>query len=313
MSAPAKRTGGPAAGLVWTLCLGVSLAAAAAQAPLADRAAAAWQDRDWSQAARLYGEMESDPEVRGMALFRRGVALLYLGDVPAARLLLNAAEAAGWTPAAVAYRRACADALEGKTASAVAELERAVAGGFSQTALLDSEPLLASLRSDPGFARAKQSIERAAHPCRQDSRYRAFDFWLGTWEVRPAGAPDSTPPSENVVTAEHDGCVLVEHWSGLGGTTGSSFNIFDQSRNRWFQTWVDSGGGLHEYNGNPDAAGNMVFLGETPGSPGQPARVPTRLSFFRLSDDRVRQLSERALDGQTWITQYDLIYVRRRP
>lgn len=312
MSGRTRRPRKSALGAAWTTILGLALAASA-QTPLADRAADAWQDRNWKQVAALYGELETNAEQRAMALFRHGVALLYLGEVPAARQRLDAAEAAGWTPAAVAYRRACADALEGKSESAVAELERAVAGGFSQTALLDSEPLLASLRGDPGFARAKQTIERAAHPCRFDSRYRAFDFWLGTWDVRPAGAPDSTPASENIVTAEHDGCVLVEHWTGQGGTTGSSFNIYDQSRNRWFQTWVDSGGGLHEYSGSPDAAGNLLFLGEIPGGPGQPARVPTRLSFFRLGDDRVRQLSEQTLDGKIWTTQYDLVYVRRRP
>jgi len=105
----------------------------------------------------------------------------------------------------------------------------------------------------------------------------------------------------------------MEHWTSIGGGTGSSFNIFDASRGGWFQTWVDSGGGLHEYRGNPDARGDMIFdQGETPGGPGQPARVPTRLSFFRLGPDKVRQFSETSLDGgATWTPNYDLIYTRR--
>jgi hypothetical protein len=82
----------------------------------------------------------------------------------------------------------------------------------------------------------------------------------------------------------------------------------------WFQTWVDSTGGLHEYHGNLDAKGNMAFIGETPGQPGQPARMPTKLTFFRLGPDQVRQLSEISTDGgKTWTINYDLLYTRRKP
>ena len=96
-----------------------------------------------------------------------------------------------------------------------------------------------------------------AHPCRTDARYRAFDFWVGAWDVRPANAAPDAPPAENIVTLEHDGCVVQEHWRGRRDNTGSSFNIYDASRKMWFQTWVDSTGELHEYRGNPDEHGNM--------------------------------------------------------
>jgi hypothetical protein len=97
-------------------------ALAAAEQPLADRAAAAWQDKDWAKAEALYAQLAEDPAQRGLATFRRGVALLYLGKVDAGRQSLDAAEKAGWASAAVAYRRACADAVEGKTADALALL-----------------------------------------------------------------------------------------------------------------------------------------------------------------------------------------------
>lgn len=299
------------------LCLGAlafAPPAAPQEPPLADRAEAAYQAGDWATAETLYARLVEEPGSGAFAAFRLGSALLYLGRVPEARTRLDAAEAAGWTPAAIAYRRACADALEGKTADAVAQLEKAVAGGFQAVAALDGEPLLAAVRDDPGYAAVKESIERKGHPCRFDPRYRAFDFWLGEWDVRPAGAPDTAPPSENLITLEYDGCVVMEHWTSIGGGTGSSFNLFDVSRWMWFQTWVDSSGGLHEYRGNPDAQGNMILQGETPGAPGQPARVPTRLSFFKLAPDTVRQFSEISTDGgKTWTTSYDLTYVRRKP
>jgi hypothetical protein len=290
----------------------LSATAAAAQESLGDRAEKAYQDQDWSTAEKLFAELEKDESSRAYAAFRRGAALLYLGRTGEARASLDLAEKAGWNPVAIAYRRACAAAVDGNADGAFAELDHAVAGGFSATSLLDSEPLLASLREDPRFAAVEEAMEAKAHPCRHDPRYRAFDFWLGDWDVRRAGAPESSPPSENLVTLEYDGCVVMEHWTAVSGGTGSSFNIFDASRGMWFQTWVDSSGGLHEYHGNPDADGNMILEGEMPGSTGQPARLPTKLSFFRLGPDKVRQFSQSSVDGgKTWTTNYDLIYTRR--
>jgi hypothetical protein len=159
-------------------------------------------------------------------------------------------------------------------------------------------------------AQAQQAPPR---PCLDDPRYRAFDFWVGDWDVRRNGAPADSPASENIVTLEYSRCVVQEHWRGIGGVTGSSFNIYDASREMWFQTWVDSTGGLHEYRGNPDAKGDMVFTGEVPGDPGQPRRVPTRLTFFRLGPDAVRQFSESSVDGgKSWQVNYDLVYTRRK-
>ena len=300
--------------LVATLYLLSPSLADASAGGLAERAEAAMNSSDFATAERLFAELAGDPEQRGHATFRRAVALLHLGRLDEARKSLDQASEAGYTPAAIAFRRACGHALEGKVAAAIAELETAVANGLSSLSFVENEPMLAAVRSDPGYEAVKLALDKKARPCRHDPRHRAFDFWLGTWDVRPAGAPDTAPPSENVITLEHEGCVVVEHWKSIGGGTGSSFNVFDPTRGKWFQTWVDSTGGLHEYAGNPDAKGNMIFSeGDTPGGPGQPTRVPTRLSFFRLAPDKVRQLSEISLDGgNTWTVNYDLIYTRRR-
>ncbi len=298
--------------LVFAACLLLTGALRADSPNLSDRAAAAFIAKDWATAEALYAQLLDDPAQRGLAHFRRGVAQLYLGRVKDARASLDQAEQQGYMAPAVAYRRACADAVEGKPDAAIAQLERAVQGGFSQLALLDSEPLLAPLRAEPAFAKVKETLQRLVAPCQHDARYRAFDFWIGEWNVRPAGAPESTPPSENIVTLEQGDCVLIEHWQSVGGGTGTSFNIFDSTRGAWFQIYVDSSGGLHEYRGNPDAQGNMLFAGESNGAPGQPSRIPTKMTFFRLAPDKLRQLGETSLDGgKTWSTAYDLIYTRR--
>jgi len=119
----------------------------------------------------------------------------------------------------------------------------------------------------------------------------------------------------NVVTLEHGDCIVHEHWTGK--MTGESFNLYDASRGAWFQTWVDSTGGMHEYKGGLDANGNMAFTAELAAEPGQAksanGRVPTRLTFLKLAGGQVRQLSEQSTDGgKTWTVAYDLIYTRRR-
>jgi len=295
--------------LVFAACLLLTAALRADSPSLIDRATAAFTAKDWATAESLYAQLLDDPAQKGLAPYRRGVAQLYLGRVKEARASLDQAEQQGYMAPAIAYRRACADAFEGKSA---AQLEQAVQGGFSQLAQLDSEPLLASVRADPAFGELKQKLQRQVAPCQYDQRYRAFDFWIGEWDLRPNGAPDSTPPSENIITLEYGDCVLIEHWKSIGGGSGTSVNIFDASREAWFQTFVDSSGGLHEYRGNPDAEGNMYFQGETPGGPGQPARVPTKMTFLRMGPDQLRQFGEISIDGgKTWSKVYDLVYKRR--
>jgi len=176
---------------------------------------------------------------------------------------------------------------------------------------------MASLRGDPEYDRIVKRIDQALNPCKADPKFRQFDYWVGEWDVVPNGAPPGSPLSENIVTLEHGDCIVHEHWKGAGGGTGESFNLYDASRNAWFQTWADSSGGLHEYKGGLDANGNMAFTAELAPNPGQPVnergRVPTKLTFLKLGPDQVRQLSEQSADGgKSWQIAYDLIYTRRK-
>lgn len=151
--------------------------------------------------------------------------------------------------------------------------------------------------------------------------YRQFDFWIGEWDVvpnpdtRPANAPPQPPgrkPATNVIERAHSGCVVIENWNdGIGGT-GQSFNIYDRSRQRWHQAWVDNGGGLHQYWGSFND-GRMVLEGEVPLPPASrfQGRRTVRVSFIPMGPDRMRQFSESLNVDGTWSANYDLIYTRR--
>ena len=153
------------------------------------------------------------------------------------------------------------------------------------------------------------------------AEHRQFDFWIGEWDVvpNPATQPQNTAPppagrkpAVNVIERAHGGCVLIENWDSGTGGSGQSFNLFDRSRQRWHQTWVDNGGGLHQYWGAL-ADGSMVFEGEVPLPPASrfQGRRTVRLSFIPMGPDKVRQFSESLNVDGTWSVNYDLIYTRR--
>lgn len=88
--------------------------------------------------------------------------------------------------------------------------------------------------------------------------YRAFDFWIGEWDVfDPAGEK----AGENSITIEENGCLLVERWRGADGSTGQSYNFYDPGREQWRQLWVAAGSTI-DYAGGIDEAGAMVLEGE---------------------------------------------------
>lgn len=143
-------------------------------------------------------------------------------------------------------------------------------------------------------------------PC-ATPEHRQFDFWLGDWEVR---APDGRLVGHNRITQMLGGCVLQESWRGVRGRRGASLNIYDASRGRWHQTWVDDGGLLLQLDG-AFADGRMVLTGESVDSAGKPARQ--RITWEPLSGGRIRQLWESSSGGVAWKVEFEGIYSRRRP
>jgi hypothetical protein len=248
-----------------------------------------------------------------MAHLNAAQALMRDGKYEAALLRLREAQQTGTRPVMVALHLAKVHAhLEDRDA-AFRELMRTVALGLGALPpLFAADADLATLKSDVRYGEFERALDRNARPCEHDPVYRQFDYWLGTWDVRPNGAaPDTAPPASNVITKVHNGCVILESWTAPG-QTGQSFNIYDRVERKWHQTWVDSTGGLHEYWGEL-RDGNMVYEGDIPAPPGSGGgRVRTRLTFFRQADGSIRQYAERTADGgKTWAVVYDLLYTKR--
>jgi hypothetical protein len=161
---------------------------------------------------------------------------------------------------------------------------------------------LTTLRAAPATA---QSGAPAPGCPRTESHQ--FDFWEGDWNVT-----DSTGKlvGTNLVTSEEAGCLIHEHWSGGGGSTGQSFNFYDAASASWHQVWVDNFGNVLQLSGSY-ADRVMTFTGIARGPTGQPQQQ--RLRFFRNGDGSVRQLWETSDDGgQRWAVAFDGLY-RRKP
>jgi hypothetical protein len=145
----------------------------------------------------------------------------------------------------------------------------------------------------------------AVKPCTAPQN-RQFDFWVVRWRVTDAATKkfDGT----NEITRELNGCVLQEHWKGTGGSAGTSYNLYDASRKRWHQTWVDNSGGILQLDGGLKN-GSMVLEGARPARGGK--TVLDRITWTPRPDGSVRQWWQASRDGgATWTTQFDGVYRR---
>ena len=277
------------------------------------RAADAFVRRDWAKARIAYEAIATNYPNYALSRFRLGVAQLELGDLQNAEKNLRGGERLGMPAGQSAYRLAQLFAVRREHDSAFSELRRAARNGLTVAPqALEADTHFEALRGQREWNATLEAFDAVVFPCRHDPRFREFDFWVGDWDVRPTGQPAVGPPARNTVTLDDNDCVVTEHWSSPSGSVGQSFNIFDRSYGVWRQTWVDNIGGQHDYRGHL-VDGNMVFVGDTPAPNGGIGRIPTRLTFFKLGSDSVRQFSEISTDsGRTWQASYDLTYVRRQ-
>ena len=142
----------------------------------------------------------------------------------------------------------------------------------------------------------------ASEPARQ------LDFWIGTWDVYD---PEGEVVGVNVIERQLGGCMLLESWTGAGGSSGKSMNFWDPQRRTWRQVWVSDRGNVLDYRRGEYRDGAMRFRGVTIGEAGDTTHQ--KLTFFDVAPDTVRQVFEASSDGgESWETTWVGVYVRRR-
>ena len=146
---------------------------------------------------------------------------------------------------------------------------------------------------------------KATPPC-QDEIYRAFDFWIGAWEVT---TPDGKIAGDNLIESAEAGCLIVERWRSAGGGTGQSYNFYDPGLEQWRQVWVSPGATI-DYAGGLNDAGEMVLEGTINYHAGTSA--PFRGVWTPLEDGRVKQhFDQYDLQAEEWKPWFTGFYARK--
>ena len=149
--------------------------------------------------------------------------------------------------------------------------------------------------------------QSTASPCETDVRFREFDFWVGEWDVRDG---QGTLQGKNSITRQEKGCVLVEQWQGVRGSTGMSINYLDRITDEWVQIWHAAGGYQIDIRGRLTDDG--MLLRGTIHYIGTNRTAPFRGLWTPLPDGRVRQFFEQSSDdGATWEPWFEGFYTRQ--
>ena len=146
----------------------------------------------------------------------------------------------------------------------------------------------------------------AQQPKCEGEAYDAFDFWVGEWDVYPAGSQQKVAQSK--IERLYNGCAVRENWMPFSGGSGGSLNAYDPATGLWHQTWIGSAPGDVVFVGGP-VDGAMVINGYWAGALGPGTNPLQRISYTLQDDGSVRQHGEASKDhGLTWSTNFDLIY-----
>jgi hypothetical protein len=263
--------------------------------------------RKWPEAEKVYDAITRAEPDNARAWYRLGVSLQRQGRYDHALPAYRRALATAPPPlkAFASYNIATAYARLDNRDSALAWIAKALAEPAARAiaSQLGGDDDFASLRGNQLFTTALARADSMVHPCYYAPKARELDFWVGEWDV--SLGPQKVGTSS--VVRVQDGCVVMESWRSTTGQTGRSMNFYNPSTGKWRQTYVGNDLGIWEMSGSY-SDGAMRYEGEVYA----PAKTRTRMTFFNLGPDKVRQLGENSSDaGKTWTTVWDAIYLRK--
>ncbi|GJM08859.1 MAG: hypothetical protein DHS20C11_11350 [Lysobacteraceae bacterium] len=281
--------------IVTAVLVALALTATSAMSITEDEADVFYQSQQWEHAAKAYAELSAADVGNAIFAYRLGQSQFQLGQHQQAISALQAALSSGDTsvPGGGWLLLARAQAASGDEEAALGTLQSIADSG--------AKPYLAVTNASE-FAKISHSAEYLAiietmKPCMTEA-HRAFDFWLGEWDVTMPTRPGWG--AESSITLGNGGCSVHEHYRAQGGFAGKSINFFDPQKSAWHQTWIDNQGAPLYLEGNPQN-GAMVLSNET-----------NRVTWSVLEDGRVRQHWESTSDGgETWTTAFDGYYQRK--
>lgn len=282
-------------------CLGLVFVAHSALAQSAADAQKLFDAEQWGPAAEAYSKVVAADPKNGDAWFHLGVAERNLERYAESVAALEKAMDNGFLKMRCHTALGITRAQAGDTKGAFHDLDLAVDQGLPAQ-VLETHPGLAPLRDDPRMAALRKKAQEKSRPCEHDARYRAFDFWVGDWDVYQGAQQIGHNRIEKILA----GCALQENWTDGYGSSGKSLNYFDPAAGKWKQNWVDETGGVVWYEGEVKD-GEMRYAGENIAANGTKQLTHCRLT--PMPDGTVHHVIETSADGgKTWSKGFDAIY-----
>lgn len=262
---------------------------------------------EWAAAADAYAKRtQADPDDVA-AWFSLAVSFRHAERYSEAHDALTEAEKREFSPVRIGLERARLNVLAGDSDAAIAELQAVADSGFTGAGVISGDPVLAKLAGQERYDALLAEMSRQAYPCENDAAFRAFDFWLGDWDVHVA---NGTYAGSNRIERAERGCVLTENWRSASGGTGSSINYVDGITGDWVQVWNDASGSQINIRGGMSEDG-MRMIG-TIHYLNNGTTAGFRGLWTLLPDGRVRQFFEQqSADGATWAPWFEGFYSRK--
>ncbi|MGP1284100.1 MAG: hypothetical protein ACTS1X_14090 [Parasphingopyxis sp.] len=165
--------------------------------------------------------------------------------------------------------------------------------------------LAAAAFAGPAAAQQDGQTAAAPPPCRGDA-YRAFDFWIGEWNVH---TPDGRLAGVNSIQPINAGCGLIERYSVNDQLFGQSYNFYDPTRETWTQLWL-SPGLIIRLEGPVGAAGSLTMHGTSTYTQRSEARGFTGRWTLRDDGTVLQEFWERDPESGEWANWFTGIYSR---
>jgi len=152
--------------------------------------------------------------------------------------------------------------------------------------------------------------------------HRAFDFWIGDWDVHVRARQSATGPWGESVGKQHveavlDGCAISESFTADGPGTpwaGRSYSAWHAPAKKWRQTWVDDQGSYLAFTGGVEN-GSMTLYGEprTSKDPKTAGKtIQMRMVFSKVTPTSLHWEWQQTLDNwKTSTAMMEIEYTRR--
>lgn len=288
----------------WLLALVFLFQCGRATAASQEEADALFQEGQWEAAADSFETLlDSDPS-NGSNWFRLARSYEGLDEFEKANDAYSNALNNGYRPPGRArYSMARMLMRLGDENAALALLEDIATAGGPSYRTVQGAPEFQPLADNPRF----QAVIKMLKPCTSDA-HRNFDFWLGTWDVTPAGT--NSPTASNEISLSQDGCVVLENYVA-GGFTGMSINFYDATIGKWHQTWMSNAGGALYLEGGLREDGAMEMTDRDLPSSAAAGSI-NKTVWTPMPDGSVRQVWTNSSDaGKNWTVIFDGIYRRQ--